>query len=624
MLEAIRKRSAGIVVKGLLGLLILSFAMWGIADVFSPSGANQTLATVGDVEVQPDQVQREYNREIERLSTAFGTRLDPEQARMFGIGPAVVERVVERTLYDLGAKDLGILVTDDLVRESIRNYSGFKNANGEFERARFEQVLQSNRLSESGYVELTRGDLARAQFLSMLDASSLTPKRLANSLYAFRNEKRIADTVTFKYDAVTVVSDPDTATLSKFHEENAQSYTAAEYRRLTFISLTAEEIAREIAVSDDSIQQMYEDRLDEFSEPEKRDLQQIRFKDETAAKAAHDRLKTGDDFLKVALDLAQMDEAATKLGDMKKSELMPALADPAFSLEVDSYTGPLKSVLGWHILRLKGITAARQKALEEVSADLKKQIAAEKAIDSLYSLANRLEDELGGGSSLEEAALALNVPIKNQGDIDARGLTPADTGVSGLPGGKFLEVAFSTASGQESALTEAGDDGYFIVRVDSIVEPALKPLDSVRTNVIDDWKGLQRRELAQKSAEALISELKAGGALAKLAADKGLTVTTTKPVDRNGGGATLPRDLVGKLFEANLGETISGAGNDGFIIAVVKESIAANPVADADEVKKLSGELNNAIRGDLMNQLASGLQQRFPVTMNTEAINAQF
>lgn len=624
MLEAIRKRSAGIVVKSLLALLILSFAMWGIADVFNPSGANQTLATVGDVEVQPEQVRREYQREIERLSNAFGSRLDPEQARLFGIGPAVVQRVVDRTLYDLGAKDLGVLVSDDLVRDSIRNYSGFKNANGEFERARFEQVLQSNRLSEAEYVELTRGDLARAQYLSMFENTSLIPKRLANSLYARRNEKRIADTVTFKYDAITVLSDPDTATLTKFHEENAQTYTAPEYRKLTFISLTAGEIAKEIAVSDEAIAQMYQDRLDEFSEPEKRDLQQIRFPDEASAKAGYDRLKSGDDFQRVALELAQMDEAATKLGDMKKTELMPALADPAFTLEVDDYTAPLKSVLGWHILRLRGISPARQKALDEVSADLKKQIAAEKAIDSLYNLANRLEDELGGGSSLEEAALALNLTLKNQGDIDARGLTPADTGVSGLPGGKFLEVAFSTTPGQESALTEAGDDGYFIVRVDSAIEPALRPLDSVRSMVVDDWKARQRQELAQKSAEEMDAELKAGGEFAKLAADKGLEVVTTEPITRNGNSQLLPRDLVGKLFEAKLGETVSGPGNDGFVIALLKGTETANPAADAEQVKKLGDELNSAMRGDLMNQLANGLRQNYPVSINAEAINAQF
>ncbi|MBC8267132.1 MAG: SurA N-terminal domain-containing protein [Rhodospirillaceae bacterium] len=623
MLEAIRKRSAGIVVKSLLGLLILSFAMWGIADVFNPSGTDQTLATIGEIEVQPEQVRREYQREIERLSTAFGTRLDAEQARMFGIGQAVVQRLVERSLYDLGARDLGILVNDDLVRRDISNFSGFKNANGEFERARFSQVLQSNRLSEDAYVEMTRNDIARNQYLSIVNSKTLAPKQLARSLYAYRNEQRIAETVSFKYDAVTDVGEPDTAALAKFHTDNAQSYTAPEYRSLTFINLTAEEIAKEIAVSDDTIATVYEERIGDYSEPEKRDLLQIRFKDEATAKAGYDRLKTGDDFMKIAKELADMEPEATQLGSMKKSELLPGLAEAAFGLLPDGYTEPVKSVLGWHILRLKSIQAARSKTLEEVSPELKKMIAAEQAIESLYTLANRLEDQLGGGSSLEEAARALNLPLKKQADVSKTGMTPSETQVTGLPAGNFLEVAFSTANGQESSLTEAGHDGYFIVRVDSVTETALRPLESVRAKVVTAWQAQKRREIARKSGEALIAEINAGGDLAKLAADKGLTVTLREPIGRNGGQG-LPRDLIRDLFTTQIGKAAAAAGGDGYIVARLKEIKSADPIADADKVKTLSEELSISIRGDLMSQLAQGLRQWYPVSVNAEAINAQF
>ena len=623
MLEAIRKRSAGIVVKSLLGLLILSFAMWGIADVFNPSGRDQTLATIGEIEVQPEQVRREYQREIERLSTAFGTRLDAEQARMFGIGQAVVQRLVERSLYDLGARELGILVNDDLVRRDIRNFSGFKNANGEFERARFSQVLQSNRLSEGAYIEMTRNDIARKQYLSMINSKTLAPKQLARALYTYRNEQRIAETVTFKYDAVSSVAEPDTAALTKFHNDNAQSYTAPEYRNLTFISLTAEEIAKEMAISDDTIATAYEERIGECSEPEKRDLLQIRFKDEASAGAGYDRLQAGDDFLKIAKELADMEPEATQLGSMKQSELLPGLAEAAFGLVPEGYTKPLKSVLGWHILRLKSIQAARSKSLEEVTPELEKTIAAEQAIDSLYNLANRMEDHLGGGSSLEETALALNLTLKKQADVSKTGMTPAETKVSGLPAGNFLEVAFSTPNGQESSLTEAGDDGYFIVRVDNVTESALRPLESVRANVVAGWQDQKRREIAQKSADALIEKINSGGDFAKLAAEKGLSVTSREPVGRNGGQG-LPRDLISGLFEAKIGKAVAAAGGDGYIVALLKETLSANPIADADKVKALSGELSNSIRGDLMSQLAQGLRQWYPVSVNAEAINAQF
>ncbi len=624
MLGAIRKRSGGIVVKGLLGLLILSFAMWGIADVFSPSGSDQKLAKVGDVEIQPDHVRKNFQREIDRLSRALGTRLTTEQAQMFGIGQSVVQQAVERTLYDLAAEDLGILASDVLVRNNIKNEPTFKNADGDFERARFEKVLQSNRLTEASFVDLARGDLIRSMYLSIVNDVPLSPESMARALYSFRNEQRIAEIVTFDYSAVTKIPEPDESDLVKFHKKNATTYTAPEYRKLTFISLTAREISKEIAVSDDSIVKAYEERLEDFSEPEKRNLSQIRFEDETTAKQAYSKLKKGGDFVTVAKELANMSAEATELGNMKKTELMPALAEAAFSITIDAFTVPLKSVLGWHILRLKEITPARQKSLAEATPDLKKQIATELAIDSLYKLANRLEDALGGGANLEEAAQSLSLELTSQDKLDKTGRTPEGKLVNNLPGGTFLEVAFSTDNGEESFLTEAGDDGYFIVRVDSITEPALKSLESVRTNVTKAWFAQKRRQIAKQNGEKMIKSLNAGGDFNKLASAKGLTVKQINPIDRSGGGGTLSDETVKKLFDAKTGFSIGAAEPKNFTVAKLKQIVTANPAADVEKLKATNKRLSQSIRSDLLNQLANALKKRYPVTINIKNINKLF
>ena len=624
MLGAIRKRSGGIVVKGLLGLLILSFAMWGIADVFSPSGSDQKLAKVGDVEIQPDHVRKNFQREIDRLSRALGTRLTTEQAQMFGIGQSVVQQAVERTLYDLAAEDLGILASDVLVRNNIKNEPTFKNADGDFERARFEKVLQSNRLTEANFVDLARGDLIRSMYLSIVNDVPLSPESMARALYSFRNEQRIAEIVTFDYSAVTKIPEPDESDLVKFHKKNATTYTAPEYRKLTFISLTAREISKEIAVSDDSIVKAYEERLGDFSEPEKRNLSQIRFEDETTAKQAYSKLKKGGDFVTVAKELANMSAEATELGNMKKTELMPALAEAAFSITIDAFTVPLKSVLGWHILRLKEITPARQKSLAEATPDLKKQIATELAIDSLYKLANRLEDALGGGANLEEAAQSLSLELTSQDKLDKTGRTPEGKLVNNLPGGTFLEVAFSTDNGEESFLTEAGDDGYFIVRVDSITEPALRSLESVRTSVTKAWFAQKRRQIAKQNGEKMIKSLNAGGDFNKLASAKGLTVKQINPIDRSGGGGTLSDETVKKLFDAKTGFSIGAAEPKNFTVAKLKQIVTANPAADVEKLKATNKRLSQSIRSDLLNQLANALKKRYPVTINIKNINKLF
>mgnify|MGYP002632721944 CR=1 FL=1 len=284
MLEAIRNRSSGILIKILLAMLILSFAMWGIADVFSPGGVKSTIATVGDAEVSPDQIRRDFGREVERLSAMLGTRIDTDQARALGVAESVLNRIIDRTLFSLAASDQGIVVSDGLVRQSIRGQSEFQNAGGVFENLRFQQTLQQNGLSEAGYVALTRGDIVRAQFLSMIGASPAAPRRMTEILFAYQNEKRVAEVLAIPYASITVSAEPDDAQLAEFHTANAARFTAPESRKLTYVSLTAGDLAKEIAVSDDEIAAAYAARQDEFVTPESRVLRQIRTSDEEAAK----------------------------------------------------------------------------------------------------------------------------------------------------------------------------------------------------------------------------------------------------------------------------------------------------------------------------------------------------
>ncbi|NQV47766.1 MAG: SurA N-terminal domain-containing protein [Rhodospirillaceae bacterium] len=622
MLGAIRKRSAGIVVKTLLGMLILSFALWGVADVFSPGGGDNSVATVGDAKIGPEQLRREYQREIERLSNALGTPLNDEQARMFGIVDGVLNRIVDRSLYDLAASGLGILVTDNIVRDDIRHFPGFKNENGEFDRNRFQQLLFSNRLSETAYVDMMRGDVRRAQLLSIFDGGEISTP-MAETLYRHRNEKRIAESVSILMSSITDIPEPTEEDLAKYHKDNAGRYTAPEFRSLTAISLKAADLAKEIAVADEAVAAAYEDRLNEFSTPEMRTLEQIRLSDEEGAKKAHSLLGTGEKFAKVAKDLADMSDTDIELGQMSKAQMPPELADVAFNLVEGGYTAPIKTVLGWHILRLVSIEPAKQKPLSDVREKIATEIATEQALDALYGLANKLEDELGSGSTLEDAARAFNLPLVMIADIGRDGSDRNGKLVENLPGSEFIGAAFNTPEGMESQLTEAGSDGYFIVRVDQVTAPQLTPLADVRNEVSEDWKKAKRAELAKQQADAMVEKINGGEDLFKLAADKGLKVTTTAPFLRSGSG-DLSTGLVDALFDIQKGKSVTDISGEAYVVARVKEIVTVNAAADQAAVTKVGNELATSLRSDLMDQLARGLRTYYPVSINNQAVNAQF
>ena len=623
MLEAIRKRSSGIVIKGLLAMLILSFALWGIADVFTPGGVDRTVATVGETEVSPVEVRRDFQREVERLSGMLGTRLDTDQARALGVADGVLNRIIDRTLFGLAAIDQGIVVSDELVRRDIRDINEFKNASGDFDRLRFQQALQMNGLSEQGFIALTRQDMARTQYLSMIGAAPAAPKRMTETLFAYYNEKRVAEVLAIPYSTVAVLPAPDDAQLAEFHTKNAARFTAPEFRKLTYISLTADDLAKEIAISDEEIAAEYASRQDEFTTPEKRVLKQIRTSDEVAAKRAHDMLKGGANFATVAKDVADLSPDQLDLGAMSRSQLPPELAEAAFTLKQGDFSEPLKSVLGWHILSLVDIIASTQQTLEETKEGISSDMATEKAIDSLYQVANGLEDELGGGATLEEAARAHNLPIRTIPTIDRNG-NANGARVEGVPAGNFLQVAFDTLEGQDSQLSETGSDGYYIVRVDLVTSPMLRPLASIRNDVIKAWQDEQQALDAKKLADELIAKLKAGNQLETLAEDLGLTVTISEPFTRRSNASGLPPGLVSSLFKSSVGDASEAVANGAHIVARLQNVIEVNTVAEKKKLDELGQQITQAMRSDLLGQLSSGLRQSYPVSVNSASLDALF
>ncbi len=548
MLVAIRKRTASFFVKALLVLLVVSFALWGIGDVFRGGSRTTAVAEVGDVEIRPDQFNKEFQREMTRLRGVFGGELDLERARALGLADSVLGRMINDILFAQGANALGVAISDDLVSGEIRNTRAFRDSRGTFDRARFEQVLQSNRLTEDGYVALVRGDLTRAHFLDSVQAGAAAPRTLVAAMYNYRQEKRIADLLRVADGAMTGIPEPDDETLAAFHTDKAGRFTAPEYRALTVVTLTAEDLAKEIAISEDALREAFEAREDEFDRPERRRLQMMVLDDEDAAKRAYGMLGEGRDFAGVAKEVANADAETLDLGWVTRDQLLPELADAVFSPQEGGYGEPVKSPLGWHLLRLVAKEPARRQTLDEVRQALTAELARDRAIDSLVNLANRLEDELGGGATLEEAASSLNLKLTKIPAIDRGGRSAGGDPVRSLPpGNQFLATAFQTAEDTESVLTEAGTDAYFIVRVDSIMPPALRPLDSIRAGVTGAWKAERRAEKAKETAEAILTRLRDGVELAAVAAEMRLGIKTTEPFTRSSGGGARSRSTATKF-----------------------------------------------------------------------------
>ena len=624
MLEAIRKRSSSFLVKLLFGLLVLSFGLWGIADVFSPGRGDNWAAEVGDLRIPATAVSNEYQRELRRLNTAFGN-IDTEQAKALGLPGRVLNQMIDRTLLDLGAADLSIVVSDTLVRQAIQNDQTFRNQLGNFDAELFRQILSINGLTENEYVARIRGEIARNQLVGSVAAGAAVPQSMVDTIYRYRGERRVAEIVRVEDVAMDEIDKPNDEELRQFHQDNPTLFTAPQYRAVTAAILLTRNLAREIAISDQELEAVFEERIDEFSQPERRTLRQMVFSEQKAATNAYDRLTGGADFATVAKEEAGLEPDSLEVGTVARDRLPAELADAAFILAENAVSEPIQSPLGWHLIEVSAIEPAHRPTLDEVRDDLATEISSEKALDALFDLTTRVEDALGSGATLEEAATELDLELRSIAAIDPQGLDPEGLPIVDMPVG-FLDAVFATEEKSESPLTESGDEGYFVLRVDTITPPALKPLDAVRNDVMEAWVAQKRSELAKEAADSIASRIKSGTDPATIAAEKGAVFLTSTPFSRSGEGFpdTLPRTLIAAVFGAKSGETVVIRGNKASYVARPKSVIAADPGADQARLTEMRGELARAQGVDLLSQLTQALRQQHPVKMNNRLLEDLF
>ena len=627
MLSALRKRSGGIVVKSLLILLIISFGAWGIQDWLSPAISGNAVATVGDDEIGTVEVDRRVRQEVARLRQMFGNQFSQEQALKFGIIDGIINEQVNQSLIRQGASALGVTISDKLISDDIRSQSDFKGIAGNFDRERFNQVLTSNGLTEQRYVNIVRSSLTNQQYTDSFQSGARAPKIMVDAVYRHRNEKRVVEIALIKDKTFVDVGEPDTSKIEAFHKTNAKQFTAPEYRKFTFLQLEANDLVDEIEVSEEDILDSYETRLDEFVTVEKRHVLQMVLSDEEQAKKAQTELLTGREFAIVAKEVADLDEATLDLGVVTKNDLLPALADPAFALMQGVASTPIKSALGWHLLKVTKIEAGGTKKITEVRDVLKNDIAKERAVDSLYNLSRTLEDELGGGASIEEAASNMNFKIASVVAMDQAGKDLAGKAVTGIPAGRaFIQTTFTTEEGEDSQLTESGPEGFFVVRIDGVTAPALRPINTVRAQVIDAWKAKQRSEKSKQQAAKMAADLNNGKALSDIVVSYSLTSTVSKPFKRNDNGTNsgLSPELVKKVFDLEKTKATEGKAAAGHQVVVLASVTKANPSADKVGVDAVRDALSQSLKDDVTAQLTTALRQEIGVDINRPLLNKMY
>ncbi len=625
MLQAIRSRAASVVVKALFVLLILSFGIWGIGDIFRNHSPETVVATVGDRDIRAEELQNALRPVMERLSARLGSPIDLQQAKKLGVIDEVLRSLIDGSLLDQEAARLELGASDDVIRNAITRNPNFKGAGGTFDPAAFRALLAANGLSEDQYVARLRADIPRQDLLLAVTAGAAAPQPMVDALYRYRNEKRVAVVVALPGAGAGDVGQPGEDALTKFYDAHQDLFRAPEYRSLTVVSLAPSDLAQGIEIPEAKLKDEYDQRQDEFVLPERRDVQQILAPSEAKAKEAAAALAAGKDWKEVATQIAGQNPETVELGLMTRDAMPKALADVAFELPVDKASDPVQSPLGWHILRVVKIAPPATQTFEEAKAKLEAEVARREAVDRVYKVANQVDDALAGGATLDDVVARFGLKKTVVDAVDESGLDP-DGKTAPLPAApaEVLKLAFATEAGRTSRVTETADDAIFAVRVDKVTPPVVRPLAEVRDKAIAAWREEQQRERAAKEADALAAAVKPETTLAALAAEKGLKATTTEPFLRSPGReAALAPALIAKLFAAKPGEAVTAADATGSYVAQLTQVQSADQIPEA-AAASLKRELTAGLQRDLGDEFNQALRAHFPVDVKRAVVDQMF
>ncbi|HVC53305.1 MAG TPA: SurA N-terminal domain-containing protein [Stellaceae bacterium] len=628
MLQAIRTRAGSIIVKTLFALLILSFGFWGIytrSPFFQDNTTTASIATVGDQTIQVGDLQHVLQPAVERLQSQLGTTISHAQLKQLGVLDSLLNGLIDRSLIDQEAARLQLDVSDQVIRDAIAGNPAFRDKDGRFDPQLFSQILAMNNLTEAQFVTQMRTDVPRSDILHAITSAVTASKEVVDTIYRYRGETRVADIVAVPLSGAADPGQPSDAALQKFYDAHHELFGAPEYRGFTLVSLTAADLAASTHISEDALKKAYEERKGDFAVPEQRDVEQILAPSEEVAKQAEAALAAGKDWKEVATTIAKQDTGTIDLGLMKESELPGGLAKVAFTLPLNKPSEPIKSPLGWHILRVTKIVPASTETFAQAKPKLEARLQKEQAVDKLDKIGNKADDALAGGATLAEIASKFGLKTTTVAATDVGGRDPSGKPIT-LPTSPndVLKALFSTDQEQISRIIDTEDGAIFAVRTDKVIEPHVRPLAEVKARAIAAWQQDQKRASIAKEAAALAAAVSPSSPLKTVAADKKLSVKTSPPLPRRAvQDGPAPPALVAKLFAAKKGAAVTAEDASGAYVAQLTAINDPGPPTPA-VAKQLSQDLAAAERLDISAEFTDALRQRFPVKIDRAAVDRAF
>ncbi len=545
MLQSIRDHAQGWIAWVIVGLIILTFALFGI-EQYAQGDKNVAVAEVNGEEVGANEFMSLYNRQKLRLQQQFGDMYDSvvkdEQLR-----EQVLDALIESELIRQWSEKNNMLISDPQLAASIQSAQIFQK-DGKFDEGVYKEVLARNGLNVARFEYEQRQFLTESQFSNLTQASAFTTDWEVEQLAKLQGQQRQVNYLRIDqrpFLKTVTVSDDE---IKAYYDENVSAYIIPEKVKIDYVELSQEALAKKVAYSDEDVQNFYDKNKGLFSTPEKRQARHILIRVDAAAgetleaaeakiKEVQDKLAAGEDFAELAKTYSQDPGSATAGGDLGSFEqgmMVTEFDDAVFSMSEGQISEPVKTDFGLHLIKLEKITPLSVKPLAEVKLDVITQFQNQEAEKEYFEILEQMNTLVyEQGDSLEPVAEALGLKVSTTDFFGREGGTGTSDKVAS--NGKVIKAAFSDLvlkDGLNSEAIEISPKDSVAIRLNTYQPERQQELSEVSEDIKTELTRQKAIDEAKALAESVLEKVQ-GGELPESVAQDGIEWHQVGWIDRN-------------------------------------------------------------------------------------------
>lgn len=632
MFRRATKSTIGVIVIAFIGILIvIGFAVGDISNIGGGNAglSSTTLASVGSLEVTDRDLSNAMQR---RLSQVREQNPEASYADIAGDFDVILQSIIDQKALQAFARENGFVLSKRLVDAEIANLPGVRGLAGEISDQGYQAFLAQQRMTDAELRDVISGAILQRLMLTPAASNARVPIGMATPYASMLLEERRGQVARVPIAPFAEGLNPSDAQVQQFYAANRSRYMIPEQRVLKLARFGPEQVAN-VAATPQEIQAHYNANQATYGAKDIRVISQAVVPSEEVARQIAQRARGGQSFAEAAQpaglsadDVSIGEQTRQQFADLAGQEVAAA----AFGVEAGAVVGPVRSDLGWHVVKIESATTQAGRTLAQVRDEIAAQITAEKRKDALADIVDKVQDAIDGGASFDEAARTANLQVTTTPRITASGAArgnPSYTFPEELA--PALRSGFDLTPSDEPVVDQLPGDQGFVLVAPAAVEPAAPaPLASIRDRVRADLIRQEASKRARAAADAIASRATGDTALSAAVTQADQPLPPVQPVrarriQLSEMGANVPAPLR-VLFTTMEGKAQVAADPEGrgYFVVKVDEIIPGNALNQPRLIAEVQTEFGEPLAQEYAQQLMTAVKKSVEVQRNEPVIEA--